>query len=562
MASGDTKTNQYLDIAAHGDKNDFPASCCETRSQTLIREVGERVMDLEDEVHELENNPDVTDIVDTYADLQAYDTSKLTDKDIIRVLNDETHDGQSTYYRYNKQSDSWTYIGAAGDYYTKTAADAKFQDKLTAGSNITISDNIISATDTTYSAFTGTDGTAAGTSGLVPAPATADAGKYLKADGTWAEVSGGGANVGEARKLTTADYDFPVNNPKGVLVTNLKSGIYYVDKTLSSMTLYLDPGNSTVSRSLYPGNCIIVGNDENGSAYVLSLSYFGGSNVYYDRAGSVTSKKLVITSDKVINNLTSTLTDHPLSANQGKVLKDLVDSLAFKNAGAPTTATVGTVGQLLEDTTNGKLYICTAIIPGTDPDPDTYTWVEVGSGGSITPVQTTGTSTTDVMSQKAVTSMVFADPSTKTRIRIGNSGSAGGTNAISIGTGANVGDFGNYGLALGSQTRANAQYSVAVGSGASATTKGQFDIGTSHSSATGGYNNSAYRLLTGLHDGQSAHDAATVGQITPTTGSSAPTTATVGRLGQIQIDTTTNTAYMCVAVDDVTPAYTWKQITA
>lgn len=52
------------------------------------------------------------------------------------------------------------------------------------------------------------------------------------------------------------------------------------------------------------------------------------------------------------------------------------------------------------------------------------------------------------------------------------------------------------------------------------------------------------------------------GQITPTTDSSAPTTATVGRLGQIQIDTTTNTAYMCVAVDDVTPSYTWKQITA
>lgn len=30
----------------------------------------------------------------------------------------------------------------------------------------------------------------------------------------------------------------------------------------------------------------------------------------------------------------------------------------------------------------------------------------------------------------------------------------------------------------------------------------------------------------------------------------------------IQIDTTTATAYMCVAVDTVTPAYTWKQITA
>lgn len=33
----------------------------------------------------------------------------------------------------------------------KQQADLKYQDKLTAGSNITISDNTISATDTTYS---------------------------------------------------------------------------------------------------------------------------------------------------------------------------------------------------------------------------------------------------------------------------------------------------------------------------------------------------------------------------------------------------------------------------
>ena len=98
MAKGDTKTNQYLDIAANGTRADLPTdTCCETRSQTLIREVAERIMDVEDEVEEIKNNPDVVDIVATYADLQAYDTQHLTDKDIIRVLQDETHDGESTY---------------------------------------------------------------------------------------------------------------------------------------------------------------------------------------------------------------------------------------------------------------------------------------------------------------------------------------------------------------------------------------------------------------------------------------------------------------------------------
>lgn len=63
---------------------------------------------------------------------------------------------------------------------------ASKQNTLTAGTNITITGDTISATDTTYSNFTGTDGVTAGTAGLVPAPATADAGEFLKADGTWA----------------------------------------------------------------------------------------------------------------------------------------------------------------------------------------------------------------------------------------------------------------------------------------------------------------------------------------------------------------------------------------
>ncbi len=66
---------------------------------------------LQQEIDDLKNSPDVVDIVSTYADLQAYDTSKLGDNDIIRVLADETHDGDSTYYRWNASTSSWTYIG-------------------------------------------------------------------------------------------------------------------------------------------------------------------------------------------------------------------------------------------------------------------------------------------------------------------------------------------------------------------------------------------------------------------------------------------------------------------
>lgn len=69
------------------------------------------------------------------------------------------------------------------------AANAKAiagkQDKLTAGANVTISGSTISATDTTYGDFDGATASAAGSPGLVPAPAMGAATRYLRSDGTW-----------------------------------------------------------------------------------------------------------------------------------------------------------------------------------------------------------------------------------------------------------------------------------------------------------------------------------------------------------------------------------------
>lgn len=85
------------------------------------------------------------------------------------------------------------------DYNKFLSADGTWQTTpdttYTAGANITIdANNEISATDTTYFNFTGTDGVSAGAAGLVPGPTTSDTDKYLKSDGTWATVSGGGGS--------------------------------------------------------------------------------------------------------------------------------------------------------------------------------------------------------------------------------------------------------------------------------------------------------------------------------------------------------------------------------
>lgn len=322
-----TRQEMYLSRLA-GENTTLPIEPV-TREEMYLEGAIDRVEAVEQEVEEMKDNPDVVDIVATYADLQAYDTSKLTDKDVIRVLTDETHDGNSTYYRYSKSSGTFTYIGSSKQ----------------------------------YSNFVGTDGTAAGQAGLVPAPATTDAGKVLGAGGTW--VTGG-----------------------------------------------------------------------------------------------------------------------------------------------PTV------------------------------------------------VQTTGTSTTDVMSQNAATSMIYADPSIMNRIRIGRDASSNiadngieighesgvlATNGIAIGTNATVKSFSSESIAigtfadarsemteaigyysyaskekaaaLGARTSATHSFSVALGAGATTSAAGEVNIGTGILYPTKGYANSNYRLLTGLYDPQTAHDAATKGYV-------------------------------------------------
>ena len=147
----------------------------------------ENIDKVAEDLENLKNSPDVVDIVNTKADLDAYDTSTLSQNDIIRVLKDETQDGASTYYKWT--GSTWEFIGAVGPYYTKTETDSLLsteatareegdadlqgqinslsdntytkpevdglldekQDELTAGENITIENNVISATGGTKS---------------------------------------------------------------------------------------------------------------------------------------------------------------------------------------------------------------------------------------------------------------------------------------------------------------------------------------------------------------------------------------------------------------------------
>lgn len=119
--------------------------------QEDVGDLDESLGELQQEFDDFKNSPDVVDIVATYADLQAYDTSTLGDKDIVRVLQDETHDGESTYYKWDKPNNVWVLIGEVGPYYTKSEVDTALagkQNSLTAGEAISITNDTIKATNT------------------------------------------------------------------------------------------------------------------------------------------------------------------------------------------------------------------------------------------------------------------------------------------------------------------------------------------------------------------------------------------------------------------------------
>jgi hypothetical protein len=73
------------------------------------------------------------------------------------------------------------------------------------GNNLTIDSGtgVLSATDTTYSDFTGATSGVAGAHGLVPAPTTSDPDKFLKGDGTWGTPPGTSYSAGTGISITS-----------------------------------------------------------------------------------------------------------------------------------------------------------------------------------------------------------------------------------------------------------------------------------------------------------------------------------------------------------------------
>lgn len=412
--------------------------------------------------------------------------------------------------------------------------------------------------DTTYSNFVGTDGVTAGSAGLVPAPAITDTDKFLKSDGTWATAGGGGgptvqqnlgtsttdvvSQAGVTYALYNNDYPNRQNIGIGSGVVNTGTRCVAIGKNASAST----EGSIALGEysQAYDYDYAMAIGSRTWAGARNSVALGRGAWAQYQGEINVGINSYDTEAGKGYNNTNFRLISgvhDPVGVNDAAT-KGYVDGKILTNAGAPTTATVGAVGQLLQDSTNGKLYICTVASGGS------YTWSEVGSGGgsSVTVVQTPGNSQTDVMSQDAATKLIYPNYSSFPNIieigtsamisawshlAVGNGSQAAGyatalgsgdanlsgakarnQYSIAIGSGADVKS--DEGIAIGNATvPASARGSIAIGdgSGGNINANGMVDFGTS--STSNGYNSTNYRLITGVHDPQGAHDVATKGYV-------------------------------------------------
>ena len=159
-----SKTSEFASVAFSGDYDDLldkPDLSVYATTTALGDETTARTnadLGLQEQIDGITASSDVKDIVGTYTDLQNYDTSKLGNNDIIKVLQDSTHNDAMTYYRWNKSASQWVYIGLEGPYYTKSEVDIALQEKQdTIDSSHKLSSDLVDDTGHTHKFVTSGD---------------------------------------------------------------------------------------------------------------------------------------------------------------------------------------------------------------------------------------------------------------------------------------------------------------------------------------------------------------------------------------------------------------------
>lgn len=552
-----TDTTSEIEIV-----NELGPSTTAVTSQKLVTD---NVGILQQEIDELKNSPDVVDIVATYAALQAYDTSSLGTDDIVRVLRDEMHDGASTYYRWNDPNAGWNFIGTVGDYYTTGQVDtllASKQDTLTAGANISIdSNNVISAIDTTYSVLTTDDYNWNSTTQDETEPFDSvalwklDDGLYKVTTGVNAYIAkrtptplaaSNGLHIKSDWKVFSLDerYSYATVNNQLLFTVSLLN----VDGTLIGS--YPVPSEGTIDTYIarfimrnagVPTSAPTDGNKKLAIDTTNNDLYLWTGTAWIKFPKTDTTYSNFVGTDGTTAG-TAGLVPAPATTDAGKFLKaDGTWDTAGSAVNVVQATGTSTTDVMSQDATTEMVYSNSSLQLSIKIG---NTAISYEADPNVEPKNANIAIGYKAQSGEMNTSRGKC-------IAVGSVATAHGINGIAVGGGAQSGYLYNDGanIAIGPGAKAcsvfhsfDAQYmsaisigpdavtrksydiaigdhatadtsigAIAIGPYSSATITGEVNIGSTNT--TYGYNSSNYRLLSGVYDGQSAHDAVNKGQL-------------------------------------------------
>lgn len=338
-----------------------------------------------------------------------------------------------------------------------------------------------------------------------------------------------------------------------VVMAAYKNTLAVVSASNGYVYICTDLNNSTFEFTKYTGKT----DDGNGSeclmptasGYVFS-SYVGTSYYVIPVSETSTYSLTALSYDKsgvesLIPTVDQTYSASSTNAQSGVAVSGAIGQFLLTGLTAPTTSTVGTLGQLYKDTATGIIYKC-SVIDTTDPQNPVYTWNDL--------IENLTTVDTSYNIGGTITNNSNVEQSNV--VAIGNSTRAASQYATAIGDNARA--IGNSTTAIGRNTNASGAQSTAIGYGATVNSGKSYAIqigkGTNAEASTFCVGLSAsdnYKLLDA--------DGTIPGPRMSLQAAGAPTTSTAGTVGQFYVDTTNQDAYICVS--DASSTYTWKKIT-
>lgn len=215
---------------------------------------------LQSQIDAIVSKSDVVDIVGTYAELQAYDTSGLGNNDVVKVISDSTHNNAPSYYRWviTGGVGAWVYIGSESETYTKAETDALLnakQDNITATDGITLTGTTltnsgvraVSSGTANGTISVNTNGTSAdvAVTGLGSAAYTNSSAYATAAQGTKADTAVQPGDL--ATVATTGDYDDLLNKPT---IPTVNDATLTIQKNGTSVATFTANASSNVTANI------------------------------------------------------------------------------------------------------------------------------------------------------------------------------------------------------------------------------------------------------------------------------------------------------------------------